>query len=425
MTALSRRQFNLLFGATAAAGALTGCATAQARPKVVVVGGGFGGATAARYLKLMDANLDVTLVEPNREFYTCPFSNLVLGGLKQMADIRHTYDGLRGKHGVTVVHEAAAAIDPAQKTVRLSGGGTLPYDRLIVSPGVDLRWNAIQRYDEAAAEKMPHAWKAGAQTTLLRRQLEAMPDGGTFIMVAPADPFRCPPGPYERASMIAHYFKTAKPRSKILILDAKDAFSKQGLFMEGWRALYPGMIEWVKAADDGKVGAVDAESMTVETDFGVVHKGNVVNVIPPQRAGAIAQQAGLADRSGWCPVDPATFESKLHPGIYVVGDATIAAPMPKSGFSANSQGKIAAAAIVAGLKGQAAPSPSYANTCYSMVGPDYAISIAAVYRAVNGQMTAVPNSGGVSPMGADANFRMQEARYAEGWYASITQDMFG
>lgn len=424
MTSISRRRFNILVGGAAAAG-LAGCATAQqAQPKVVVIGGGFGGASAARYLKMMDDKIAVTLVEPNREFYTCPFSNLVLGGLKQMADIRHTYDGLR-KRGITVVHEAAAAIDPAQKTVRLSGGGTLPYDRLIVSPGVDLRWNAIQRYDEPAAERMPHAWKAGAQTTLLRRQLEAMPNGGTFIMVAPADPFRCPPGPYERASMIAHYFKAAKPRSKILILDAKDAFSKQGLFMEGWRALYPGMIEWVKASDDGKVGAVDPESMTVETDFGVVHKGDVINVIPPQRAGQIAQQAGLADRSGWCPVDPATFESKLHPGIYVVGDATIAAPMPKSGFSANSQGKIAAAAIVAGLKGQAPASPSYANTCYSMIGPDYGISIAAVYRAVNGQMTAVPNSGGVSPMGADANFRMQEAHYAEGWYASITQDMFG
>ncbi|MBM3488004.1 MAG: cytochrome C [Alphaproteobacteria bacterium] len=428
MKTISRRNFNRFLagtGALAASGGLAMPAIAQARPRVVVIGGGFGGASTARYLRLLDANIDVTLVETSREFITCPFSNLVLGGMMEMKAITHGYDALRTKHGINVVHDTATAIDHAQKSVRLQGGSTLAYDRLVVSPGIDIRWNAIQRYDAAAAEKMPHAWRAGAQTTLLRSQLMAMPDGGTFIMVAPADPFRCPPGPYERASTIAHYLKSAKPRSKILILDAKDSFSKQGLFTEGWNKLYPGMIQWVSASNDGKVSAVDPETMTVETDFGVVHKGDVINVIPPQRAGQIAQAAGLADRSGWCPVNPVNFESRQQAGVYVIGDAAIAAPMPKSGFSANSQGKIVAAAIVAAFKGAAFTSPSYANTCYSIVGTDYGISIAAVYRVENNQMIAVQGAGGVSVANADANVRFQEARYAEGWYAAITQDVFG
>jgi sulfide dehydrogenase [flavocytochrome c] flavoprotein subunit len=424
MRTVTRRTFAKLAGSATLVTLAGACATAQTRPKVVVVGGGFGGATAARYLRVLDPGLDVTLIEPSREYLTCPFSNLVLGGVIQMPALRHTYDGLV-KAGVNVVHDSARAIDAGRKIVTLAGGGTLPYDRLIVSPGVDFRWDATPGYSEAAAERIPHAWKAGPQTALLRRQLEAMEDGGLVIMSVPAAPFRCPPGPYERAGMIAHHLKARKPRSKLLILDSNDSFSKQGLFMEGWNKLYPGMIEWVKVSNDGKVARVDVGAMTLESEFGKKHKGAVINFIPAQRAGAIAQSAGLADRSGWCPVNQATFESTQVPGIYVVGDASIAGPMPKSGFSANSQGKIAASAVIASLRGRPPSAPSLANTCYSYVGPDYAISIAAVYRVVDGKLAAVEGAGGISPANTAPEFRYQEARYAEGWYASISADTWG
>jgi sulfide dehydrogenase [flavocytochrome c] flavoprotein subunit len=420
---MNRRSFAKLAGATTVA-AIAAPAIAQMRPKAVVIGGGFGGATAARYLRSLDGGLDVTLVEPNREYLTCPFSNLVLGGVIEMSELRHSYAGI-AKAGVKLVHDVAKTIDASKKTVTLGGGATLAYDRLIVAPGVDFRWDATPGYNEAAAERIPHAWKAGPQTALLRRQLEAMEDGGLVVMAVPAAPFRCPPGPYERASMIAHYLKTKKPRSKLLILDSNDAFSKQALFMEGWSKLYPGMIEWVKATNDGKVARVDAAAMTLESEFGKEHKGAVINFIPAQRAGTIAQSSGLADQSGWCPIDATTFESRKVPGIHVIGDACIAGPMPKSGFSANSQGKIAATAIIARLRGRTPASASLANTCYSYVGPDWAISIAAVYRVSDGNVVAVEGAGGVSPANAGEEFRHQEARYAEGWYASITADAFG
>jgi sulfide dehydrogenase [flavocytochrome c] flavoprotein subunit len=420
---MNRRSFTKLAGATTMA-AIAAPAIAQMRPKAVVIGGGFGGATAARYLRSLDGGLNVTLVESNREYLTCPFSNLVLGGVIEMSELRHSYAGI-AKAGVKLVHDVAKTIDASKKTVTLGGGATLAYDRLIVAPGVDFRWDATPGYNEAAAERIPHAWKAGPQTTLLRRQLEAMEDGGLVVMAVPAAPFRCPPGPYERASMIAHYLKTKKPRSKLLILDSNDAFSKQALFMEGWSKLYPGMIEWVKATNDGKVARVDAAAMTLESEFGKEHKGAVINFIPAQRAGTIAQSAGLADRSGWCPIDAMTFESRKVPGIHVIGDACVAGPMPKSGFSANSQGKIAATAIIASLRGRTPASASLANTCYSYVGPDWAISIAAVYRVSDGNVVAVEGAGGVSPANAGEEFRHQEARYAEGWYASITADAFG
>ena len=354
MTGFSRRGFVASAAGAAALIGLPAIARGQAASRIVVIGGGFGGATAARYLRKASPELQVTLVEPNRRFVTCPYSNLVIGGWRKIESISFGYDKL-AKLGVTVVHDSASAIDPAKKEVRLAGGRTLPYDRLIVSPGIDLRWNALPGYDEKAAEAMPHAWKAGEQTLLLRRQLEAMDDGGLFVMSAPANPFRCPPGPYERVSMIASYFKEAKPKSKILILDAKENFSKQGLFQDGWKKFYADMIEWVPAGKDGKVVKVDAAAKTLETDFGQVHKAAVANVIPPQFAAKIARDAGLADQSGWCPIDPMTFESKLVKGIHVVGDATIAAPMPKSGFAANSQGKVAAAAAIAMLQDKKPP----------------------------------------------------------------------
>lgn len=390
---------------------------------VVVVGGGFGGATAARYLRQRAPDVRVTLIEPAQRFYTCPFSNLYLAGLRTWDSIGHGYAGLRAA-GVEVVHARAEDVDAAARTLRLSNGQTLRWDRLVLSPGVDMRWNALEGYDAAAAEKAPHAWKAGPQTLLLRRQLEAMPDGGRFVMVIPDNPFRCPPGPYERAAMVAHYLQQHKPRSKVLLLDAKDSFSKQALFQQGWKALYGDMIEWVKQSDDGQVMRVDAEKLEVETAFGTRHQADVLNVIPPQKAGFIAERAGVTDASGWVPVKAESFESRQVAGIYVVGDATIAAPMPKSGFAANTQGKVVAAAIAADLLGRASPTAAYANTCYSLIGPGYGISVAGVYRAEGGKLIEPAGSGGVSPLDGHAGYRAAEARYGEAWYAAISADIW-
>lgn len=392
--------------------------------RVVVIGGGFGGATTARYLRRRNPDLKVTLIEPDQRFYTCPFSNLVLGGLREMESIGHGFGDLR-KAGVNVVHSRAADIDNAARKVSLADGGTLTYDRLVLSPGVDIRWNALDGYDEAASNKAPHAWKAGEQTLLLKRQLDAMDDGGVFVMTAPDNPFRCPPGPYERVSMIAHYFTRKKPKSKILILDAKDAFSKKALFLEGWKALYGDMIEWVGRSNDGQVTRIDAERREAVSAFGVVHKASVLNVVPPQKAGVIAERAGVTNGDGWVPVNPTTFESQKVKGIYVVGDATIAAPMPKSGFCANAQGKVVAAAISADLAGREPPPPSWINTCYSVLAPDYGISVADVYRVADGKIAVAPNSGGVSPLNASKAFRAAEAHYAVGWYEAITRDIWG
>ncbi len=382
MSRITRRDFVYSVGALGAATSVLGWpALGQAKTaggRVVVIGGGFGGASCAKYLRRLSADIDVTLVERDLKFMTCPFSNAVLGGLYDMDFITHDYKALRDDHGVRVVHDSAVDIDPDARKVRLDCGSQLAYDRLVVSPGIDFQWDEIEGYDEAASKAMPHAWKAGKQTKLLRKQLEAMPDGGTVIIAAPANPFRCPPGPYERASLIAHYLKHNKPRSKILIFDAKPKFSKQPLFEQGWEALYPGMIEWIGETDGGAIEGVDVKAMTVNPTFGEPTRGDVVNVIPPQKAGAIAEVAGLTDDNGWCPIDQGTFESRLQKHVHVIGDAATAAPMPKSGFAASSQGKVCATAIVASLSGRELPAPSLVNTCYSLVGPDYGISVAAV-----------------------------------------------
>ncbi len=396
----------------------------QSAGRVVVVGGGFGGATAAKYIKQRNPRIDVTLIEPAQKFYTCPFTNLYLGGLRTFEAQGHGFDELRSM-GVRVVHDFAQSADGAAKTIKLAGGQTLAYDKLVLSPGIDFLWNKLEGYDEAASLLAPHAWKAGAQTTLLKKQLDAMPDGGTFVMVAPANPYRCPPGPYERISMVAHYFKTQKPKSKILVLDAKDAFSKQALFLDGWKRFYGDMIEWVPAGKDGNVIRVDAKNLSVETDFGKIHKAAVLNVIPPQKAGAIAERAGVADKSGWVPVKPDTFESTQVKDIYVVGDATIAAPMPKSGFCANAQGKVAAAAIVNALAGKPAAAASWSNTCYSLVAPDYGISVAGVYQVAEGKIVEVKGSGGVSPREASDTVRKLEALHGVAWYNAISRDTWG
>lgn len=421
------RRRDLLGGAAAGAASLVMPAIVRAQAAsahVVIVGGGFGGATAARYLRQFAPHINVTLVEPSERFYTCPFSNLYLAGLRSWDSIGHGYDGLR-KAGVTVVQASAESVDGTARSIKLSDGHTLRYDKLVLSPGIDMRWNALEGYDEAAAQWAPHAWKAGAQTQLLKKQLEAMPDGGRFVMVIPDNPFRCPPGPYERAAMVAHYLKAHKPRSKILLLDSKDQFSKQGLFIQGWKTLYGDMIEWIKQSDDGKAGRVDARRLEVETVFGIRYKADVLNVIPAQKAGFIAERAGVADASGWVPINAENFESRLVHHIHVLGDATIAAPMPKSGFAANIQGKVAAAAIAAELAGSALPTASFANTCYSFVGPDYGISVAGVYRAQEGKMMEVPNSGGVSPANKDAAFRKAEADHGAAWYKAISTDIWG
>jgi sulfide dehydrogenase [flavocytochrome c] flavoprotein chain len=431
MSSFSRREFIKLIGAGGAASLLgtLGCATprgaAQAAPRVVVVGGGFGGATCAKYLRRYDPSVHVTLIEQNSQYVTCPASNWVLGGLRTMDDITHGFGSLRDKYGVEVVHQTVTGVDPVNRTVTLQDGQVLGYDRLVLSPGIDFRWDAIPGYDQAASEVMPHAWKAGPQTVALRRQLEAMPDGGTVLICPPAMPFRCPPGPPERASMIAHYLKQHKPRSKILILDAKENFSKQRLFMDGWNELYPGMIEWVAGSAGGKIDRVDARTRTVYTEDGFTsHKGDVVNIIPPQRAAAIAVAAGLVNDGGWCPVDQQTFESLRQPGIHVIGDSAVAGAMPKSGHTANNIAKMTAAAIVADFRGIEVPTPSHVNTCYSLVGPEYAVSIAAVYRLEDGALKGVEGAGGLSPVEGTPTLRRQEAHFASGWYANITADSF-
>lgn len=417
-----------VLGGIAAGGMLAafGLPTARAAGKtarVIVIGGGFAGASCARVIKNEDRDIAVTLVEPNATYIACPLSNAVIAGLRQLDQQKFGYDRLRAD-GIEVVHRSVTAVDAQRRTVRLDDGKQLPYDRLVVAPGVDLRFDAIAGYTEAAVEAMPHAWKAGEQTLLLRRQLEAMKDGGVVVMSVPANPFRCPPGPYERASLIAHYLKTHKPRSKLILLDAKDAFSKQKLFEAAWKELYPGMIEWVSLSFGGQVTRVDAATRTFVTEFGT-HRADVANVIPPQRAAVVAALAGVADQTGWCSVDPVTFESKLQAGVHVIGDAIIAGGMPKSAFSANAQALVCAVAVVDLLRDRSPVSPKLINTCYSLVAPDYGISIAGVYQPANGLLTDVPGAGGVSPLDAPKSVRAQEATYAEAWFKTITRGVFG
>ena len=391
--------------------------------RVVVVGGGFAGTTCARFIRRIDPRITVTLVEGSPVFIACPLSNAVIAGLRDLQAQQFGLDKV-ADDGVVRARAPAIGIDAQARFVALTNNARVSYDRLVLAPGIDLRWDALPGYSEAASERMPHAWKAGEQTLLLRRQLEAMEDGGTVFISAPANPFRCPPGPYERASLIAYYLKTKKPKSKLILLDAKDAFSKQRLFQNAWKELYPGMLEWVPLSAGGKVTSVDAADMTLVTEFGK-HKATVANVIPPQKAGRIAETAGAADRSGWCPVDPVTFESRQQPNIHVIGDAAIMGAMPKSAFAANAQAKVCAAAVAKLLGGSSPDQAKLINTCYSLVAPDYGISIAGVYQAADGQLKEVEGSGGVSPIDAPSTTRALEARLADGWFKTITEEVFG
>ena len=425
---MNRRDFNkILLGATALSLVTSSCLANMSIPKnkkrVVIVGGGFGGATAAKYLKKFSSNTEVILIEQNKDYYTCPFSNTVIAGINKIEYIKHNYKTLEKKYKIIVMHEKVKKVDGTINSVILENGEIIPYTKAIVAPGIDFKYE--NGYVEGSELFAPHAYKAGAQTSLLREQLENMKDGGTFVMVAPKDPFRCPPGPYERVSLVAHYLKTNKPNSKIIILDQKNKFSKQALFQEGWENLYANMIEWRSAEFGGKVISVDPKNKIVKTEDEEVI-ADVLNYIPDQKAGKLAFDSGLTE-GDWCPINTKTFESKLVKDIYIIGDAAIVAPMPKSGFSANSQGKIVALQISRSLKNMPNVNPAkLANTCYSLVSPTYAISIAAVYEAQEDKIVDLKDlgAGGLSPANAEASFRAQEAQYAVAWYKNQMGDVF-
>ena len=407
-----------------AAGLGAGCASTrqQSGPKVVVVGGGYGGATAAKYVRMWsDQQINVTLVEPNAAFVSCPISNLVLGGSKTIADITSPYDNLSRRHGVNVVRDMVTSIDPDKRTVRLAGGGELPYDRLILSPGVDFMMDGLPGMAKAGAQdQVLHAWKAGPQTLALRRQLEAMPDGGVYALTIPLAPYRCPPGPYERACQVAHYFSKAKPRSKVLVLDANDDVTSKGpLFKKAWAERYQGIVEY---RPKHVLTDVDVAASTLKFEFSDDVKANVLNVVPPMRAGDIAVKTGLATANRrWCEIDFLTHESKAAKNIHVLGDSIQVAPaMPKSGHMANQHGKTCAAAVVALLTGkQPNAMPIYNNTCYSFVSDEDVVHVASVHRYDEAQKTmlTVPGSGGVSSAANEL-----EGRYAMAWARNIWAD---
>lgn len=420
---MDRRRFGLGLAGLAAA-PLLGRAPAvlgAARPHVVVVGGGFGGATVARYLRLWDPGIDVTLVERRQHFVSCPMSNLVLSGDRTLEQNTLSYGGLVAR-GIGKVRADVTAIDSARQEILIAGGQRIHYDRLVLSPGIDFLWDAVEGLSERISdETVPHAWKAGNQTTLLRRQLEALPDGGVYLLSVPRAPYRCPPGPYERVSLIASYFSRHKPRSKILVLDANpEIVSKKGLFLKAWEELYPGMVDY---QPNSAVVQIDAAARTVRTDFDTF-RADILNVVPPHGAGSIAHKAEVVnvDRR-WAAVDFQTYESTAVPGIHVLGDATSASPMPKSAHSANNQAKIAASAIIAALRGTPPTAvPVSANTCYSFVSPTEAVHVAAVYRYDPGKRTIVTADG---TLGVSTARSAAEAAFAHAWAENIWRDVLG
>jgi len=421
---LDRRQFiGTAAAATATLSAPMVKAGSHGKPKVVVIGGGAGGATAARYIaKDSKGEIDVTLIEPTRTYYTCFFSNLYIGGFRDFASIGHTYGKLAVDYGINVVHDWAVGVDRDAKTVALASGSSVPYDRLIISPGIDFVDGAVPGWSVSAQNKMPHAYKAGSQTQLLKAQLEAMPQGGTYAMVAPPNPFRCPPGPYERISMVAHYLKNNNPNAKILIADPKPKFSKQGLFEDGWERHYGGMIERVGPDFGGDKVEVRPDTMELVID-GEATKVDVCNVIPAQKAGRIAELAGVTNDKGWAPVEAFGMTSKMDPNIHVLGDASQQGDMPKSGFSANSQAKVCAMAVRGALTGSKVFPAKFANTCWSLIESDDGIKVGASYEATDEK---IKNTGGfISKNGEDAATRKATYEESVGWYAGITADMFG
>ncbi len=420
---LNRRAF-IGTGAAAAASlsAPAVLADGHGKSKVVVIGGGAGGATAARYLaKDSDGAIDVTLVEPTRTYFTCFFSNLYIGGFQEMDDLGHNYGTLAAQFGVNVVHDWAIDVDRDAKTVTLAGGGSLPYDKLILSPGIDFIDGSVPGWSMADQDVMPHAYKGGTQATLLKSQIMAMPEGGTFAMVAPPNPFRCPPGPYERISMVAHVLKKTNPTAKIIIADPKPKFSKMGLFQEGWGDLYAGMVDWIGEDFGGGDVSVDPAAMTVTID-GEETKVDACNVIPAQKAGRIAELAGVTD-GNWAPVNAADMSTKADPDVYVLGDASQQGDMPKSGFSANSQAKVCANAVRGALTGSKVFPAKFSNTCWSLIDTDNGVKVGATYEPTEEKIAKV--DGFISETGEDAATRKATYEESLGWYAGITSDMFG
>ncbi|SMR71799.1 cytochrome-dependent sulfide dehydrogenase (flavoprotein) [Aliiroseovarius halocynthiae] len=422
---INRRLF--MGGAAAGAAATTLSApmvhaAGHGKPKVVVIGGGAGGATAARYIaKDSKGEIEVTLVEPTRSYYTCFFSNLYMAGFRELGSIAHSYGKLAAEYGINVVHDWAVGIDREARTVSLAGGGTLSYDRLVLSPGIDFIDGAVEGWDISHQNAMPHAYKAGSQSELLKAQVEAMPEGGTFAMVAPPNPFRCPPGPYERISMIAHILKDKNPTAKIIIADPKPKFSKMALFQEGWGKHYDGMIDWVGPDFGGDNVSVNPHDMTLTID-GEVTKVDVCNVIPAMKAGKICDMAGITD-GNWAPVNPHTMQSRVDENIHVLGDASSQGDMPKSGFAANSQAKVAAMAVRSALTGSKLFPAKFTNTCWSLIDTDDGVKVGASYEATDEKIAKV--DGFISQTGEDAELRKATYEESIGWYAGITSDMFG
>lgn len=423
MTKLSRRAFSQILGGGVAATAIGMPYVARAaNPKVVVIGGGAGGGTAARYIaKDSKGAIDVLLIEPSKTYYTCFFSNLYLGGFRDYASIGHTYEAM-SRQGVGVVHDWAENVDREKKMVHLASGAKVPYDRLVVSPGIDMNYEAVPGYSVEASARMPHAWKSGTQVQVLKAMVENMKEGGTFVMVPPPNPFRCPPGPYERISMIAHLLKQKNPKAKIIVLDPKEKFSKQALFQEGWQKHYDDMIEWLPASITGGVTMVDAASMTIKAD-GETFKADAASIVPAQVAGRIAQKAGLTNEKGWCPIVPRTMQSKMDENVHVLGDASVASAMPKSGFSANSQAKVVAMAVRGALTGSKTFDPRFANTCWSLIATNDGVKVGAAYKA--GAEKIEVTSKFISKTGEDDALRKQTYEESVGWYDGISKDIFG
>ncbi|WP_408093601.1 FCSD flavin-binding domain-containing protein [Rhodoplanes sp. SY1] len=422
MISMTRRHFSTALLVGTGVLAMPAMLRAQAKPRLVVIGGGPAGATVARYVaKDSNGAIDVTLVEPAKKFITCFHSNLYLGDYRPWDSIAHDYN--LAAAGVKKVDQAAAAIDRDKKEVRLADGSVLPYDRLVVAPGIDLDFGSVPGWSEAAAEVMPHAWKAGPQTQLLKKQLDALEDGATIVMIAPPNPYRCPPGPYERVSCMAAVLKKkGHTKSRIVVIDPKDRFSKMALFQEGWQNHYPGMVEWMDPKMHGGLKSVDPKTMTVVTDLETI-KADLVNVIPKQMAGKIARDAGLANATGYCPIDPTNMKSANDPNIFVLGDASIAGAMPKSAFAANSQAKVVAMAVRGELAGSRTFPARYSNTCWSIIAPDDTVKIGGRYEAKDGAIAEV--EGFVSKTGEGKDERRQTSEENMGWYKGIVADIFG
>ena len=421
MSLISRRSFVGLMASSTAALAAPNISFGAAKPRVVVIGGGAGGATAARYIaKDSKGEIDVTLIEASKHYYTCFFSNLYLGGFRDYGSIGHSYDKLTSNHGVNVVHEWATSVDNAARKVNLGSGASIGYDKLVLSPGIDLKYDSINGYSAAAQSRMPHAWKSGTQVQVLKDQVMNMREGGTFVMVPPPNPYRCPPGPYERVSMIAHMLKNTNPTASIVIVDPKPKFSKQGLFTAGWEKHYPGMVEWIDSETHGGIKSINAETMEIETDL-ETFKADAACVVPAQKAGAIAAAAGVTD-GDWCPIVPASMQSRADENIYVLGDASVASAMPKSGFSANSQAKVAANHIRGSLTGSKVFDARFSNTCWSLVATDDGVKVGANYKAGEEKIEVVDKF--ISKNDEDAATRKTTYEESIGWYSGITNDMF-